>query len=134
MLQINFNKIVREAVREYDSSKRVVDVSDISAQVSTNHVYRIKFSDGNMIIAKLSYFGKYEHFVEDHSIINSLANNLPSPYENVLARSLIKGNSLFVHRHQSSLIDAWVVFYRPMKVRKRMPRRMDETQITKLAK
>jgi Ser/Thr protein kinase RdoA (MazF antagonist) len=134
MLQINFNKIVREAVREYDSSKRVVDVSDISAQVSTNHVYRIKFSDGNMIIAKLSYFGKYEHFVEDHSIINSLANNLPSPYENVLARSLIKGNSLFVHRHQSSLIDAWVVFYRPMKIRKRMPRRMDETQITKLAK
>lgn len=134
MLQIDFYKIVREAVREYDSSKRVMDVSDISAQVSTNHVYRIKFSDGNMIIAKLSYFGKFEHFVEDHSIINSLANNLPSPYENVLARSLIKGNSLFVHRHQSSLIDAWVVFYRPIKIRKRMPRRMNENQIIKLAK
>lgn len=133
MLQIDFNKIVREAVREYDSSKRVVNISDISAQVSTNHVYRIKFSDGNMIIAKLSYFGKFEHFVEDHSIINSLANNLPSPYENVLARSLIKGNRLFVHRYQSSLIDAWVVFYRPIKIRKRMPRRMNEAQIVKLA-
>lgn len=134
MLHIDFNRIVREAVREYDSGKQVATISDISAQVSTNHVYRIKFTDGNIIIAKLSYFGKFEHFVEDHSIINSLANNLPAPYENVLARSLIKGNSLFVYRHQSSLIDAWVVFYRPMRIRKRMPKRLDEAEIVKLAK
>lgn len=134
MLQIDFNRIVREAVHEYDNSKRVVSITDISAQVSTNHVYRITFSDGNIIIAKLSYFGKFEHFVEDHSIINSLANNLPAPYENVLARSLIKGNSLFIHRHQSSLIDAWVVFYRPMRIRKRMPKRLNESHIVKLAK
>lgn len=134
MLQIDFNKIVREAVFEYDSGKQVATITNISAQVSTNHVYRIKFTDGNIIIAKLSYFGKFEHFVEDHSIINSLANNLPAPYGNVLARSLIKGNSLFVYRHQSSLIDAWVVFYRPMKIRKRMPKRLNESEIVKLGK
>lgn len=134
MLQIDFNKIVEEAVEAYDDSKEIVTITDISAKVSTNHVYRITFSDDNIIIAKLSYFGKYEHFVEDHSIINSLANNLPSPFENVLARSLIKGNSLFVHRHQEKFMDVWVVFYRPMKVKKKLPRRLDEQQIQKLAK
>ncbi len=134
MIQIDFNGIVREAVEYYDNSKVISAITDISAKVSTNYVYRIKFTDGNIIIAKLSYFGKFEHFVEDHSIINSLANNLPAPFENVLARSLIKGNSLYVHRHQSSLIDAWVVFYRPMRVKKKLPKRLNDDQIVKLAK
>lgn len=133
MNQIDFIGIVREAVKHYDDSKRIIRIDDISAKVSTNHVYRIKFSDHNFIIAKLSYFGKFEHFVEDHSIINSLSNNLPAPFEHVLARSLIKGNSLFVHRHTDELIDAWVVFYRPMRVRKKLPRRLTEEQIKKLA-
>jgi hypothetical protein len=134
MIQIDFNGIVREAVQNYDNSKKISTITDISAKVSTNHVYRIRFTDGNIIIAKLSYFGKFEHFVEDHSIINSLANNLPAPFENVLARSLIKGNSLYVHRHKSSLIDAWVVFYRPMRVKKKLQKRLTEDQIVKLAK
>lgn len=134
MIQIDFNAIVREAVESYDNSKEIASIMDISAKVSTNHVYRIKFEDDNIIIAKLSYFGKYEHFVEDHSIINSLANNLPAPFENVLARSLIKGNSLFVHRHKTQFIDAWVVFYRPMNVKRKLPKRLNEKQIRKLAK
>ena len=134
MLQIDFNSIVREAVENYDKSKEIASIVDISARVSTNHVYKIKFKDDNIIIAKLSYFGKFEHFVEDHSIINSLANNLPSPFENVLARSLIRGNSLFVHRHQTQFIDAWVVFYRPIDVRRKLPRRLNENQIKQLAK
>lgn len=134
MLQIDFNSIVREAVESYDNSKEIASIIDISAKVSTNHVYRIKFEDDNIIIAKLSYFGKFEHFVEDHSIINSLANNLPAPFENVLARSLIKGNSLFVHRHKGKIIDAWVVFYRPIQIKKKLPKKLSEKQIQKLAR
>lgn len=134
MLQIDFNGIVRDALIHYDSTKKIESITDISARVSTNYVYRIKLTDGNIIIAKLSYFGKYEHFVEDHTIINSLANNLPAPFENVLARSLIKGNSLFVHRHKTRLIDVWVVFYRPMKIQRKLPKKLNENQIVKLAK
>lgn len=133
MIQIDFKGIVREAVKSYDSTKRIVLIDDISARVSTNHVYKIRFNDGNLIIAKLSYFGKFEHFVEDHTIINSMANNLPAPFENVLARSLIKGESLFVHRHQGNLIDAWVVFYKPMQIRKKMPKKLEKDQIIPLA-
>ena len=126
---IDFTGIIREAWEAYDNSREIVRIDDISARVSTNHVYRITFRDKNLIIGKLSYFGKYEHFVEDHSIINSLSNNLPAPFENFLARSLMKGNTLFVYRHQSEVIDAWVVFYRPIKIKKRMPRRLDEEHI-----
>lgn len=131
---IDFNEIVKEAWRAYDPTRTIITISDISAKVSTNHVYRVTFKDGNIIIAKLSYFGKYEHFVEDHSIINSLSNNLPDPFENFLARSLIKENSLFVHRHTDEIIDAWVVFYRPIKIKRKPPKRLKEDQIKKLAR
>jgi Ser/Thr protein kinase RdoA (MazF antagonist) len=131
---IDFNDIVREAWEAYDNSREILRIEDISAKVSTNHVYRITLRDRNFIVAKLSYFGKFEHFVEDHTIINSLSNNLPEPYENVLARSLMKGNELFVHRHQSEIIDAWVVFYRPIKIRNKLPKRLNEDQIVKLGK
>ena len=131
---IDFNEIVREAWEAYDHSRQILRIEDISAKVSTNHVYRITLRDRNLIVAKLSYFGKFEHFVEDHTIINALSNNLPAPYENVLARSLMKGNELFVHRHKSEVIDAWVVFYRPIRFRHRLPRRLDESQIKMLGK
>jgi hypothetical protein len=129
---IDFTAIVREAWNAYDDTRKISRIMDISAKVSTNYVYRITFSDDSFIIAKLSYFGKYEHFVEDHSIINSLSNNLPAPFENFLARSLMKGNSLYVYRFQNEILDAWVVFYRPIEIKKRLPKRLDEEQIIKL--
>ena len=111
MAFIDFTAIVKEAWHAYDSTRTIVRITDISAKVSTNHVYRIRFTDNSFIIAKLSYFGKYEHFVEDHAIIDTLSNNLPAPFENFLARSLIKGNSLFIYRYTNEILDAWVVFY-----------------------
>ncbi len=133
MKGIDFITVVKNAWREYDDSRIILDISDISAMVSTNHVYRIKFLDQSIIIAKLSYFGTYEHFVEDHSIINSLSNNLPEPFDNFLARSLMKKNELYVHHHISELLDVWVVFYRPIKIKQKLPSRLGEHHITKLA-
>ncbi len=130
---IDFTTIVKEAWQDYDNTREIIRIVDISAKVSTNYVYRVTFSDGNFIIAKLSYFGKYEHFVEDHSIIDTLSNNLPAPFENFLARSLAKGNFLYVYRFQNEILDAWVVFYRPITIKKRLPKRLDEGQIVKLA-
>lgn len=129
---IDFTAIVKEAWFAYDNTREIARIVDISAMVSTNHVYRITFADGNFIIAKLSYFGEYEHFVEDHSIIDTLSNNLPAPFENFLARSLAKGIQLFVYRFQNKILDAWVVFYRPITIKKRLPKRLEEGQIIKL--
>ena len=131
MSYIDFTAIVREAWQAYDDTRTIFRIVDISAKVSTNHVYRITFEDHSIIIAKLAYYGKFEHFVEDHTIINSMSNNLPAPFENVMARSLMKGNSLFVYRYANHIIDAWVVFYRPIHIKKRLPKRLDEELIEK---
>ena len=125
----DFIGIVKNAWLKYDQSRTIKSVRDISANVSTNHVYRIDFKGHQPVIAKLSYFGLYENFVEDHTIINGLANNLPSPYENLLSRSLMKGNGLYIYRHQDSILDAWVVFYRPIEIKHKLPRRLDENHI-----
>ena len=132
MTFIDFNEIVSDAWKAYDASRPIARIEDISAKVSTNHVYRITLKDGFSVVAKLSYFGLFDHFVEDHAIINAMANNLPEPFENFLARSLFKGNELFVHRYQTELIDAWVVFYRPVKILNKLPRKLNDNQIVRL--
>ena len=129
---MDFLTIIRYAWLAYDSTRPIKRISDISAMVSTNHVYKIRLEDGNNIIAKPSYFGKYEHFVEDHTIINVLSNNLPVRYENFLSRSLMKGNQLFFHRFQNDIIDAWVVFFRPIKIKKSLPKRLEQKHIQQL--
>ena len=97
--------------------------------VSTNHVYKVTFTDEDFIIAKLSTFGKYEHFKEDHRIIHSLSNNLLYPFENLLAKSLLKNNRVYTYRHRRGKTDAWVVFYNPSRVMQRMPARLQEGHI-----
>ncbi len=129
MRVIDFDAIIKKAWHNYDASREVISVTDISAKVSTNHVFRIRLENDDMVIAKLSYFGKFDHFVEDHTLINALANNLNEPYDHFLARSLMKGNSLYTYKHSDEMLHAWVVFYNPISVKEKMPRVLNETQI-----
>ena len=125
----DLSTIVKYAWLAYDSSRPIHSIVDISARVSTNHVFRVRFKDRSFVIAKLSYFGKYEHFVEDHTIVNVLGNNLLKPYDNFLATSLMKGKEIFFHRFSNGIIDAWVVFYRPVKIKSKLPRRLEGKHI-----
>lgn len=129
---MDYSFIIRKAWEGYDASKTIRDIEEISAMVSTNHVYRITFDDDDIIIAKLSYFGKFEHFKEDHRIIQTLAINLLYPFENFLARSLQKNNRVYIYHHKHGKTDAWVVFYNPTRILQRLPRRLDENHIKKL--
>lgn len=129
---MDYSRIIKKAWREYDVSKIIKNIEDISAKVSTNYVYRITFDDEDIIIAKLSNFGKFEHFREDHRIIHSLSNNLLYPFENLLAKSLLKNNRVYTYRYKQNKTDAWVVFYNPSRVLKRCPKRLEEHQIRKL--
>lgn len=129
---INFADIIRDAWAGYDPSRKVRSVVDISAMVSTNHVFRVKFNDGGFVIAKCSFFGKFDHFKEDHTIINILGNNLPPPFENFLARSLTKGDEVYTFPYKQGIMDAWVVFYNPIRIDKRLPRQLEEHHIRRL--
>ncbi|MEC7076830.1 MAG: hypothetical protein VXX08_02395 [Pseudomonadota bacterium] len=95
-VQIDFLDIVAKAWQDYDSTRPVCSVDDISVLVSTNHVFRVRLQNGDLVVAKLSYFGRYEHFVEDHSLINALANNPPAPFDKFLSRSLLKKSTLYL--------------------------------------
>ncbi|MBL7740447.1 MAG: hypothetical protein JNK14_14615 [Chitinophagaceae bacterium] len=126
---INYPDIVKLAWKGYDPSRTIRSIEDISPMVSTNHVYKVTFADEDFIIAKLSTFGKYEHFKEDHRIIHSLSNNLLYPFENLLAKSLLKNNRVYTYRYRKGKADAWVVFYNPSRVMQRMPSRLQEGHI-----
>ncbi|WP_207422084.1 hypothetical protein [Desertivirga brevis] len=129
---MDYSLIIKKAWKEFNPFKIIQKIEDISAMVSTNHVFRVTFDDEDIVIAKLSYFGKYEHFKEDHRIIHTLANNLLYPFDNVLAKSLLKNNRVYTYRYKKAKTDAWVVFYNPVRVQERLPRRLDESQIRKL--
>lgn len=129
---MDYSAIISKAWEGYDASKKIRDIEDISARVSTNQVFKITFEDDDIIIAKFSYFGKYEFFKEDHRIIHSLSNNLLYPFENLLTKSLLKNNRVYIYHYKLGSTDAWVVFYNPTRIMDRLPRKLDEEHIVKL--
>jgi hypothetical protein len=133
-MNIDYNHIIQKAWEGYDASRKIASIEDLSVYVSTNRVCKVIFTDGDYIIAKASSYGKYEFFKEDHRIIHSLANNLLYPFENLLAKSLVKNNRVYLYRHKKGKADVWVVFYNPTRVMERLPRRLDEAHIKSLAK
>ena len=90
MDQLDYIQIIRLAWQEFDDRHEIKGIFDVSMHVSTNQVYKISFYEREPVFAKLSDYGKYEDFKEDHIIINNLANNLEAPYQNFLAQSLVK--------------------------------------------
>src|SRR3954468_2404324 len=126
---MDYSAIIHKAWEGYDASKKIESIEDISAKVSTNGVYRIRFVDDDIIIAKFSYFGKYEFFKEDHRIIHTLSNNLLYPFENILSKSLLKNNRVYIYKHKQGGEDAWVVFYNPTRILNRLPKRLSKDHI-----
>lgn len=126
---LDYFEIVRMAWEEFDDRHEIRRISDKSANVSTNQVYKLSFDDRQPVFAKLSEYGKYDIFREDHIIINNLANNLEAPYENFLAKSLLKRNELFTYRYHEKGKGAWVVFYNPIRIKSMLPKRLEEKHI-----
>ena len=96
--EINYEQIIQYGWEEYGHSRKIIFIKDISVKVSTNHVFILTLENKKKIIAKISDYGYYDHFLEDHKIINSLSLNLSEPFENFLAKSLTKDGSLFTNK------------------------------------
>lgn len=132
--QLDHFKIIRLAWEEFDDRHEVKNIFDVSAHVSTNHVYKISFYEREPVFAKLSEYGSYEAFKEDHIIINNLANNIEDHWSTFLAKSLVKKNELYIYRYFQEEKSAWVVFYNPIRIRKKLPRRLDDKQVRKMGR
>lgn len=126
---IKYEEIIRKAWEGYDPSRKISKFEDLSVLVSTNRVVKITFEDDDFIIAKLSSFGKYEYFKEDHRIIQALSNNLLYPFENLIGKSLLKNNRVYTFRYKKDKVDIWVVFYNPTRVMQKLPSRLEISDI-----
>ena len=126
---VNLIPIIEKGWESYNPLRRIKKIEDLSVNVSTNKVFKITFVDRSFVFAKVSSFGEYEIFKEDHQIINVLANNLERPYDHFLASSLMKENQLFIYRHEDEFIDVWMIFYRAVRVKNKLPKRLENEQI-----
>ena len=131
---MKYFSLIKEAWRDYDYSRKILSITDISIKVSTNHVYRIILKDGSKIIVKISDYGYVSNFSEDHSIINALSINLSYPFENFLAKSLTKNGKLYIYEKKVKNSPIWVVFYNPIRTDKRPTKKQSLKSIKNLGK
>ena len=131
---MKYFKLIKEAWKDYDDSRKILSITDISIKVSTNHVYKIILKDGSKVIAKISDYGYVSNFSEDHSIINALSINLTYPYENFLAKSLTRNGKLYIFKKKVNNSPIWVVFYNPIRTDKKPTKKQSIKRIKILGK
>jgi len=132
--KIDYHAILKEGWYNYNPLRVIKNIEDYSANVSTNKVFKITFEDNSFIMAKVSNFGSFENFKEDHNIINVMANNLERPYDLFLSSSLMKNEKLYLYHYDDEHVELWMVFYRAVRIKKVLPKRLEVPQVKKLGR
>ena len=123
--------IILNAWKQYATGKKIQSVEDVSANVSTNTVYLLILDTGEHIIAKISHFGTYEQFVEDHQRIQSWSRLLESTrFNRFLAEPLALDGQVFVYHENQE----WVIFYKENPRKHTLPRILTREQIAAFAR
>src|ERR1700712_5939915 len=93
---------------EYGDPRAVVRVEEVSANVSTNRVYRLHLDDGWTLISKVSSYGSYFLFVEDHDRLSRCARLLDDTrFGGMLADVWLRNGRIYTW-YGSNM---WTVFY-----------------------
>ncbi len=118
--------IVTAAWDAYGERRQVVEIRELSANVSTNSVYLLLLDDGHAVVAKRSSYGSYVHFRQDHIRIEEWIHRLRGTrYANLLAEVLTKNDEVFTYREG----EEWVVFYGQQPFYDFLPRVLTDAQI-----
>jgi hypothetical protein len=121
---------VLAAFRTFSGGQSPLDIQAARAPVSTNRVYRLVFDRRANVFAKISSYGSFVHFRQDHQRIEQWRRLLHATrYESFLAPVLTTGDDVYTF-HAG---DAWVAFYEEVPVRASLPRILSEAQIETLA-
>ena len=124
-------QLVATAWSEYDVTRTIDHVVEVSAHVSTNRVFRVVFDDSSHIVAKISSYGSYFLFAEDHDRLFSSAHLLRgSRWEGFLAEVLPRDG------HAYTWYDGtyWVAFYTDVERAMQLPSILSDNQIENLAR
>lgn len=124
-------RVVTAAWQHFDQRRKIVAIENISATVSTNHVFRVTLDDQSEIIAKTTLYGSFIHFRQDHRIIQQWSRHLSGTrYRNFLARTLQSPDlQVFTCREE----DVWVVFYEKATFYDFLPPILNDQQIAAFA-
>lgn len=118
------------AYRTYSDGEEPLAIVPVRVAVSTNRVYRMSFRGRSNVFAKISSYGSFVHFRQDHQRIEQWRRLLQGTrYGALLAPVLTSGDEVYAF-HAG---DAWVAFYEEVPVRASLPRVLSEAQIVTLA-
>jgi len=127
--------VVREAWAEYASAtndaRTVLRTEEVSAHVSTNRVFRVHFADASTLVAKVSSYGSYFLFAEDHDRLARCASLLRhGRWAGFLADVLV------VDKRPYTWYDGrcWCAFYTEVQRAESLPRILPPADITALAR
>lgn len=123
--------ILRDAWESYDAADPIAAHDETSAGVSTNRVYHLTMSSGRSLFAKVSSYGSYVHFRQDHQRIHQWIKALvDTRYARFLARVLLQEDEVFTYERDA----VWVVFYEEAPRRGVLPRVLNDWQIENLGR
>jgi len=124
-------QLVATAWSAYDAKRTIDHLVEVSAHVSTNRVFRVVFDDSSHIVAKISSYGSYFLFAEDHDRLFTSAQLLRGTrWEGFLAEVLPRDG------HAYTWYDGtyWVAFYTDVERAMQLPSILNDDQIGNLAR
>lgn len=129
-LEARHRGVIEAAWGEYGDRRGIREFVELSAMVSTNRVYRLVLDDGDTVIAKSSNYGSFFLFAEDHDRLYRTSRLLEGgPYEQFMASMLTADGQPYIWYDG----EMWVVFYREVQVKDRLPAILSEAQVVNFA-
>ena len=122
---------IEAALHVLDPDWELSHVENVSMTVSTNRVYRLHSKAGQELFAKLSSYGSYVHFREDHQLIHQWLTHLRhTAYEHFLAPIAVRDGKPFTFRKNQE----WVAFYHKVPFYDFLPKRLSDGQVDALGR
>ena len=123
---------VAAAWAEYDDPRAIVRVDEVSANVSTNRVFRLHLDDGSTAISKVSSYGSYFLFYEDHDRLNRCARFLDGTrFRGMLAEVWRRPDGRIFTWYNQQM---WAVFYDDVPRRDSLPRVLTVDEVHNLGR
>ena len=123
--------VVRLAWADYGDARSVVSMQEMSAHVSTNRVFRVVLSDASSVVAKVSSYGSYFLFAEDHDRLARCSSLLRhGRWAGFLA------DVLTVEKRPYTWYDGrrWCAFYTEVQRAESLPKVLGSSDVTALAR
>lgn len=122
---------VGAAWESYGDPRSIVQLDEVSADVSTNRVFRLHLSDGSTLVSKVSSYGSYFLFVEDHEQLHRCATLLhETRFGGMLADVWTRDGRVFTWYDGAM----WAVFYDDVPRRESLPRILGHDEVTNLGR